>query len=171
MLQILKVFAIATFGMAASATSMLANAIPVELGPISHGAASLVVSGENGTETYTPAQIEAVGAHRVITRTPWREEDTVFEGALLTDILRANGLLEVSAIRVIAENDYAITIPSNVWTQWPVLVATRVNGKPHNRRERGPIQFVLPMSTDASLGEGNNVDYWVWMAARIEPVD
>ena len=163
-----NVFLGIVFAIAGLSQSVLANAVPVDLSPIDHRAASLEVNGQRGVSIYTPAQIEALGAYRVITRTPWRSEDTVFEGALLSDILRANGISDASAIRVIAENDYAITIPAQVWQQWPVLVATRVNGKPHNRRERGPIQFVLPMNDNQALGEGSNVDYWVWMAARIE---
>lgn len=158
--------------LAALPLSAAAEAVaPVELESIRHGRASLSVSGPTGEATYTPAELEALGAMRMVTTTPWRPDETTFDGVLLSELLETHGLLDVSAIRVIAENDYAVTIPAEVWETWPVLVATRVNGEPHTRRERGPIQFVLPMSEDASAGEGPAVHYWVWMAARIEPVD
>lgn len=156
---------------AGSVAPSLADVQAVTLEPLRHRAATLVVQGTGGDQAYSPAQIEALGAHRMITRTPWRDQETVFDGALLSDILAANGLLDAPAIRVIAENDYAVTIPAAIWKNFPVLVATRVNGEPHNRRDRGPIQFILPMDDEASLGGGENLSYWVWMAARIEPVE
>ena len=74
---------------------------------------------------------------------------------------------DISELRIVAENDFAITMPREVWESIPILVATRVDGQAHTRRERGPIQFVMPMDLYESadnLREG----YWVWMAARIE---
>ena len=159
--------ALTTFGPIAAP----ADTVEVELEPIRHHSAELTVVGPDGASNYDPASLEALGARRMVTITPWREEPAAFEGVLLADVLEANGLLDVQAIRVIAENDYAVTIPAETWKRWPVLVATRVNGKPHSRRERGPIQFVLPMSDDAAAGDVGMVNSWVWMAARIEVVE
>lgn len=152
-------------------TMAAAEAVPVELEDIVHAPAELVVSGANGEVSYDPASLEALGARRMVTVTPWREEPATFDGVLLEDILAANGLHDVSAIRVIAENDYAVVIEAAVWKRWPLLVATRVDGRPHSRRARGPIQFVLPMSVDATSGLDDMVNNWVWMAARIEVAD
>lgn len=143
----------------------------VTLEPIRHQKAALVIAGTSGETSYAPAELEAMGASRMVTITPWREEPTTFEGVLLSELLTENGLADVAAIRVIAENDYAVVIPREIWTNWPMLVATRVNGKAHSRRERGPIQFVLPMSDSAEVGEGEYVNHWVWMAARIEAAE
>lgn len=149
----------------------MAGPVAVQLEPIRHANAQLVVAGTNGDVTYSPEELEAIGAQRMVTMTPWRDEEAAFDGVLLTDVLEANGLGDADAIRVIAENDYAVVIPSNVWKRWPILVATRVNGKAHSRRERGPIQFVLPMSDDGEAGASGNGKNWVWMAARIEAVE
>lgn len=143
----------------------------VDLQPIRHANAQLVVAGPDGENAYSPSELEAMGASRMVTVTPWREQPAEFDGILLTDLLDANGLSEADSIRVIAENDYAVVIPSEVWKQWPILVATRVNGKAHSRRERGPIQFVLPMSDEPEAGASGNGRNWVWMAARIEAAD
>lgn len=161
-------FALATL---LPAFSLAAEPTPVDLDDIRHRSAALTVAGPDGVTTYSPSQLEAMGAMRLVTTTPWREEAAAFDGVLLSDVLAAHGLLDASAIRVIAENDYAVTIPATVWQNWPVLVATRVNGKAHTRRERGPIQFVLPLSADASLAGEGAERYWVWMAARIEAAE
>lgn len=154
-----------------SAEFAAADVENVTLEPIRHQRAQLVIAGQSGDMSYAPAELEAMGASRMVTITPWREQPTTFDGVLLSDLLTENGLGDVEAIRVIAENDYAVVIPREVWTSWPVLVATRVNGKAHSRRERGPIQFILPMSDSASVGEGEYVNHWVWMAARIEAAE
>jgi hypothetical protein len=71
-------------------------------------------------------------------------------------------------IQVIAENDFISELPAVVWDTDNVLIATRVEGKAHTRRMRGPIQFIIP----ATLYE-NNPDmreaYLVWMAHIIRP--
>lgn len=154
---------------AAMATAAAAqNPEPVTLDPVTHMQAELVVMGVDGTEMrFTPADLEALGTYRLHTTTPWREEPAAFDGVLLSDILRHGGLDSVDEIRVIAENDFATTIPREVWETIPVLVATRVDGRAHTRRERGPIQFVMSMDDYTSSPLASEA-HLVWMAARIE---
>lgn len=145
-----------------------ADPVSVTLDPIRHSTAALTVAGPAGEVTYNPSELEALGAARLTTVTPWRETEATFDGVLLTDVLAANGLSEVDAIRVVAENDYAVVITSDVWKRWPILVATRVDGAAHSRRNRGPIQFVQSMSEHVQAGSEEHIQNWVWMAARIE---
>lgn len=149
----------------------LADVVPVELEDVRHQRAELLVMGAQGMATYTAADLEALGSYRMTTVTPWREDMTAFDGALLSDVLAANGLADVSAIRIVAENGYATEMEASIWENYPVLLATRVDGRPHSRRARGPIQFILPMSDSPEVGAVGMGKYWVWMAARIEPVD
>ena len=141
---------------------------PVELAPIDHVNASLVVVASDGTDTtYSPADLERFATYRMTTTTPWRDEPADFEGVLLTDILRASGLDGAASISVTAENDYRTVIEREIWESVDILVATRVDGRAHTRRARGPIQFVI----DTEAFEGSNLtsqSNLVWMAARIE---
>ncbi len=150
------------------AGSAIAGPVSIDHQTIPLNRAELVVSGPRGDKSYSPADLEAIAFKRLTTVTPWRDQPAAFDGVLLSDLLAANGLQDVPAINVIAENDYAVVIPAEVWKRWPVLIATRVNGKAHTRRQRGPIQFVLPMSDDAASGALKYQQNWVWMAARIE---
>lgn len=143
----------------------------VTLPPLTLNQATLTIAGPDGEKTFDGGQLEALGAHRVTTRTPWRETPATFDGVLLTDVLAASGLSDAKAIRVFAENDYAVDIARSVWSDRPALIATRVDGAPHDRRERGPLQFVFPMDADAATAESDFESNWVWMAARIEPID
>lgn len=141
---------------------------PTKLEPLRHATASLVIVGPDGTENaYTPAQLEEFATYSLTTTTPWREVPARFEGVMLADILAAHGLDAAAAIRITAENDYSTTMTRELLDSVDVLVATRVDGQPHNRRERGPIQFVLDDDTYASSPLTTESNY-VWMAARIE---
>ncbi len=141
---------------------------PVTLDSITHRAATLTVVAPDGTEkSYTPAELETFPTYRLTTTTPWRDEAATFEGVLLADILTANGLSDAASVIVTAENDYATSVERALWKGVDILVATRVDGKPHSRRARGPIQFVIDSDTMA-MSELAHEGTLVWMAARIE---
>ena len=144
---------------------------PVELEAIEFQDAALTFAGADGEKTYTPAELEEFGTYRIVTTTPWRDEPAVFEGPLLGELLEAHGLADLPAIRVTAENDYSVVIPREVWAERPVMLATRVDGEAHRRRERGPLQFVFLMDEEPALGEQSFEKNWVWMAERIEPAE
>lgn len=142
--------------------------VPTTLDPIKHARAALVVVNPDGSETsYSPAELENFATYSVTTTTPWREEPANFEGVMLSDILAAHGLDAVPELLITAENDYTTTISQDLYESVDILVATRVDGRPHSRRNRGPIQFVIEadaFSSSPLTSESN----FVWMAARIE---
>ena len=140
----------------------------VDLTPIEHLEASLEVISPDGTShRFTPEELETFETYRLVTRTPWRDEPAQFEGVLLTDLLESTGLSSASEIMVTAENDYRTSIPGHAWAEMPILLATRVNGAPLSRRERGPILFVVPFESYTASSSFQE-SYLVWMAARIE---
>ena len=141
---------------------------PVTLAPVTHSDGTLAVIDASGAEVrYTPADLEQLDTYRMRTRTPWRDVPTEFDGVLLSDLLARHGLIDQSQIQIIAENDFVSSMPKSLWESVNVLIATRADGRPLSRRERGPILFVIhedefaasPQATEAHL---------VWMAARIE---
>ena len=152
-----------------SISSAMAGALtPVELEPIKHAKASLVIIGADGASTtYTPAELEHFTTYSLTTTTPWREEPAEFEGVLLSEVLAAHGLDNAASILVTAENDYSTTMSRELLDSVPILVATRVDGQPHSRRARGPIQFVIDSDAFATSDLTSESNF-VWMAARIE---
>lgn len=165
----LRLFTIA-IAMSAGLSVYAADVERVDLEPVSHVDATLTVVDADGNETvYTPQDIEALGGYRMVTTTPWRSEETVFEGGLLQDLLVKHRLDQTGAIRVVAENEFESILESAVWEAAPILLATRVEGRPHSRRARGPIQFVVSME-DYDGSPVIEERHLVWMAARIEPI-
>lgn len=154
---------------ALTSQSQASEFIPVTLAPMQHHAATLrVIDTTGASHDYSVAQLEEFPTYQIITTTPWREQAAVFEGIRLTDLLAAHGLSSIEGIEVIAENDYATRIEKSVWETDAILIATRVDGMPHTRRDRGPIQFVVPHDADdpdAVIGDR----HLVWMASVIKP--
>lgn len=162
-----------------AATALLAFSLPVaagsfvetDLAPINHQQASLVVVDQDGNETaYSPAELEEMATYSLTTTTPWREAPAEFQGVMLRDVLRAHGLDTAATLLITAENDYTTTLTRELVDSVDIMVATRVDGQPHSRRVRGPIQFVI----DAEVFSASNLtseSNFVWMAARIEAAD
>ncbi|MEH6725862.1 MAG: hypothetical protein V7703_06845 [Hyphomicrobiales bacterium] len=149
--------------------ALAGSLVKVELSPIEHLEATLVVVGKDGTQTaYTPAELEAFPTYSLTTTTPWREETAKFEGVLLTDILASSGLDKIDTVTVMAENDYKTVFERELWENVDFLVATRVNGAAISRRARGPFLFVIDMDT-LTHSEIADESSLVWMASRIEP--
>lgn len=164
-----RILASATFLIFLTQSLFAGSLAEVKLAPIAHLEATLVVAGTDGVETvYTPAQLEKFPTYSLTTTTPWRDEAAMFEGVLLSDILASRGLDKIDAVTVLAENDYKTALPRELWESVRILVATRVNGGPISRRERGPFLFVIDRET-FNKSELATSAHLVWMATRIEP--
>lgn len=143
----------------------------VELSPVTHSDASLTIIDTSGAEhVYGPADLETLPTYALMTTTPWRQEPAVFEGVMLVELLVRHGLDQIDSISVLAENDYVSEIERAAWETGAIMIATRVDGRPLSRRERGPIQFVVPIQTFEDT-EAITTQHLVWMAARVWPTD
>jgi len=131
----------------------------------------LTVVASDGVETrYSAAELEMFPTCSLTTTTPWRDEPAVFEGVLLSDILKKNGLDGSPSILVTAENDYQTTMSKDLIDSVQILVATRADGKAQSRRVRGPIQFIIEAEAFAGSSPATESSL-VWMAARIEAAE
>lgn len=145
------------------------NIARVVLEPIAMNPSNLTVVAPDGSETtYTQLELEALGAHRMITSTEWHGENVVFEGALLSELLARHGFPTNMAIRVVAENDYGVTFLPDEIASAPVVIATRLNGKPMTRRGRGPFFFAID-ADEVANDAGLNGRHLVWFARTIRP--
>ena len=167
-MSLFRTGSVAIFLAILSVASAAAEPKPVNLPPVVHMKASLTVLGTDGKSTvYSPADLEKLPTYQIETITPWRDEPAVFAGVLLTDLLQSHGLLSAQSIVVTAENDFSTTFDRRTISAAPILIATRVNGVPHSRRTRGPIQFVVEQEVYQSSALVTE-SHLVWMASHIE---
>ena len=146
-----KRIVVACFALMGAASMSIGAEIPAPKGPV-----ILTVSGKitnsNGPAgvTLDAAMLGALPSRTTVASTPWYPQKTKFEGPLgaaLLDLVGATG----TVLRVTALNDYAVEIPVADLRKWPVILATKIDGKPISVREKGPIFVIYPFDDDPSL--------------------
>ena len=91
-----------------------------------------------------------------------------FQGVLVSRLLDTIGVVQdTTTLRITALNDYAVDMPIEDALDYPVLIATRMNGEPMNVANYGPTRIVYP--THAFEFEKSVYDpRWIWQLASIE---
>ena len=161
-------FFVAMFLAVFAGQGVLASPKQVALDPIEHQDAQLVIESPDGVSvTYTPEMLESFPTYELTTKTPWRDTPATFSGVLLSDLLASHGMSDVTAIVVAAENEFQVVFEREALVAAPVLIATRVDGQAHSRRQRGPIQFIIS-EDDMRASNALEESHLVWMAASIK---
>lgn len=139
----------------------------IDLEPMPPSADVLTITAANGEVfEYDTSALEAMDTYRIVQDSQWHGDNAAYDGVLLTDLLQAHGLEDAAAIRVVAEDDYAVTFPREGIRETPILIATRVNDRSMTRRARGPFFFVLDheaVRRARHLGEQHHI----WYARQI----
>lgn len=147
--------------------------VPVPSGslPVSNSArVVLTVKVGSRQTTWTLAQLEGLGVHRVQTATFWPDDDGVYEGPRLADVLAASGLEDAERLRVTAKDGFSQVIAREDWSTWPLLLATRRSGQLLSTRQKGPLRVIYPRDMDRRLADPVYRLRWVWMVSQMEAV-
>lgn len=132
------------------------------------GRVVLKVQTGAGERTWTLAQLEALGLYRVSTSTYWPDDNGTYEGPLLGAVLLASGLDPKARIRVLARDGFSQVLPAEDLSTWPLMLATRRDGRPLDVARKGPLRIIYPRDMDARLAAPVYRLRWVWMVDRIE---
>ncbi|MHB2170123.1 putative pterin-binding protein [Alsobacter sp. R-9] len=141
--------------------------------PRPEGKVVLTVSGaievKNAPEgaVFDIGMLEKLPGRVTAVNTPWYTTKTTFEGPLGSAILDAVGA-RGQTLRIVALNDYAAEIPVEDFKKWPVILATKLDGKPMSVREKGPLFVIYPFDADASLFNEKYFNRSVWQVKSIE---
>jgi len=134
------------------------------------GPVVLAVTGEIGAgevAEFDLEMLEALPQHTTKTITPWYEGEITFTGPLLASVFDAvDG--QGDMVRVRALNDYSVEIPVTEIRDYPVILATRVDGKRFSIRDKGPLFVIYPFSEFPELYNEVSFNKSVWQVARIE---
>lgn len=89
-----------------------------------------------------------------------------FQGVLLSSLLDVVGAEGATVLRTVALNDYGVDIPVSDVEDYPVLLATRVDGERMSVERYGPTRVIYP--TDAYDLDPTVYDpRWIWQLASI----
>ena len=123
--------------------------------------------GGSGSQTFTLAQLDALPQTTVVTTTPWTEGEHSYQGVRLSALLAKLGI-HSKMVKVTALNDYWSSLPVAEAEQYPVILATRQDGKVLTRRNKGPIFIIYPLSQFPDLDQERTHSFMVWQAVRID---
>ncbi len=151
---------------------VLATALPVAAGalPDPKGEVLLVIKGAirntnvNGEAHFDRELLAGIGWTEIVTRTPWHEQDTVFEGveaARVMEMVGARG----DTIVALAANDYHVTIPVTDFAKHGVLLAMRIAGEDLTLRNKGPIWVIYP--EEAKMPAGERAERMIWQLVEL----
>jgi hypothetical protein len=139
--------------------------------PPTPGLPGIAVRFTDGRErALSLAELEGLGTWRLTTVSPWGEGELVLEGPLLADVLAHVGLAGAARIRVRALDDFVQDIPAMDWQHYPILLATRSNGQPLGRRQKGPARIAYPLLDHPELATPERNARWVCLVTTLEAV-
>jgi hypothetical protein len=91
-----------------------------------------------------------------------------FQGVLLKDLLAVAKIpAGTTTLHMIALNDYAVDFPAADAEQFPVMLATKVDGQRMTVEHYGPTRIVYPTDT-FKLDPAQYDPLWIWQLATIE---
>jgi hypothetical protein len=126
----------------------------------------LTVTGElgccpQGRALFDLQRLDALPQVEVKTLTPWTDQEDSYRGvrlSVLLDELKARG----QRIDATALNDYSMLLNLPAARQYPVILATRKNGKVMRVRDKGPIWVIYPLSDFPELRKEEHHQAMVW---------
>lgn len=130
----------------------------------------LVVTGDavGGSIAFDAGHLARLPQHVVRTTTAWTDGVKTFEGVLMRDLLEPLGGRHAGTARLSALNDYVIDVPVSDFYRYDVILASRMDGVPLTRRDKGPLWVVYPRDRFDELQDERYDSRWVWQLNRIE---
>lgn len=123
-------------------------------------------NGQGEAQKFSIADLEKLGSQTIETTTPWYDGRMRFEGVsfnTLFDKVNAQG----QTVKVVALNDYTISVPVDDLKKNNAILAYKRNGNLMPVRDKGPLFIIYPYDSRPEL---NNQIYYArsaWQVARI----
>lgn len=123
-------------------------------------------NGQGEPQKFSIADLEKLGVATIETTTPWYDGRMRFDGVSfnkLFDKVNAQG----QTVKVVALNDYTISVPVDDLKKFNAILAYKRNGNLMPVRDKGPLFIIYPYDSSPEL---NNQIYYArsaWQVARI----
>ena len=127
------------------------------------------ITNEQGAAVFDREMLEGIGMEKVVTTTPWHTGEVTFEGppiAKLLDSVEAKG----NSVRVVALNDYVVTIPIDDFARHGVILAMKRDGNYMPIRDKGPLFVIYPYDSNPELKQQMYYARSAWQVKRIEVI-
>ena len=120
------------------------------IGAQSANAADLRITWvSNGTVlqeiTVDLAKLDALPQRTIVTATPWTTGETTFSGPELAALAKLGPGMALSA-DLHALNDYSASVPAQDWSEYHIILATRINREVPRVYQKGPFWLMYPLN-------------------------
>jgi len=129
----------------------------------------VVVDGKTATgapTSFTRADLEAMGATRVVTHTPWHDGAVTFEGVLGRTLMKRVGA-KGDRVAIAALDNYTVSVPIADFEGHGVIFAYSLNGRPMSVEEKGPLFLIYPFDAEPAFANETYYSRSIWQIARI----
>lgn len=162
----------------AAALMLAASAAPVPAAQLDNplGEVVLVVSGhidntnQGKAAAFDLPMLQSLAGRRALMETPWTNGLTSFEGPLLSAVLDTVGA-HGSRLLVKALDDRTTELPMSDATDFPTMLALKLNDDFMSVRDKGPLFLIYPFDTHRELYTERYFSRSVWQISEIEVVD
>ncbi|HKX42208.1 MAG TPA: hypothetical protein VJO99_13705 [Burkholderiaceae bacterium] len=113
------------------------------------------------------AMLEKLPQRSFTTQTPWYPTPRTFTGPLLRDVLAAAGA-SGEQLRLIALNDYKVSMPAADSRKFDVILARLLDGQPMPVRDKGPLFVIYPYDSNPELRSEMYFNRSAWQLRTIE---
>lgn len=146
----------------------MSGPVPAPEGPVDDTVELLRIDGVAEPVALTLADIEALPLYATELRTGWGMEGR-FVGVRLLDLMDAHGLADVEVVRLIALDDYAVSLSRAELQETTALLVTRMDDAPLTLEQSGPLILMWPELAEAVLEGQSPMATWIWSVARVTP--
>lgn len=120
----------------------------------------------HGVAEFDRTMLQALPQRDTITHTPWYDDVSTFSGPLIRALLEQVGA-SGKTLRVIALNDYEVTVPVQDFYDYDVILAMSRNGRAISVREHGPLFIIYPFDEHTDLMNENILARSAWQIKHI----
>lgn len=122
---------------------------------------SINVKNSNDSALFDRTMLDSLAQTKIITGTPWTDGVSEFQGPLLRDLLELVGATGTE-LHATALNNYEITIPMADVVSYPVIVASKMDGKRLSIRSKGPLWVIYPWNNHNELKTETYYQRSIW---------
>ena len=140
--------------------------------PVPQGKVILTISGniektnQDGVAAFDHAMLEAIGFSDLQTSTAWTAGTPTFRGVPMQALLEHLGA-KGENVTAVALNDYKVEIPFSDIFDYPVLLASSMDGERLKVRDKGPLWIVYPQDDFADLRNKVTQSKWAWQVKEL----
>jgi hypothetical protein len=129
----------------------------------------VVVDGKTATGapvSFTRADLEAMGATKAATHTPWRDGAVAFDGVPARAPMKNAGA-GGDHLSIAALDNYPVSAPIADFADHGAIFACKMNAKPTSVEDEGPPPLIHPFDAEPALANETCYSRSIWQIARV----